>query len=422
MPGAVSRWSSGKTLEWEPLRPELVAEVAYDAMEGDRFRHTARFVRWRPDRDPRSCDYGQLEQPVRFDVDLVLVAGSNVWGVHRILAILFTTALLVSGCSLFDRDPDGRRTEVTWRPCPEVPQELIGAAAPHMTYECATVPVPQDWADPAGSDTFDIALIRIRSDQQRDRIGSLVLNPGGPGASGIDTAVYLSFGPLFGGLPDEVTRRFDIVGFDPRGVSRSSPIRCSTDEEMDASFGADPDPADERQFEQALADSRRIAQRCQDRYGEALHYLSTEQTARDLEAVREAVGDEKLTYLGYWYGTLLGAVYAHLFPDQVRAMVLDGAVDPAEEALASSEGQAAGFERRSTTSPTGAPTLPGVSVGTGRPGRGGGGAGSGPHRARARRGRPGGRRRVGVLGGGLHPLHPRPVAGVGRRYRPVQPR
>ena len=178
---------------------------------------------------------------------------------HRILAILFTTALLVSGCSLFDRDPDGRRTEVTWRPCPEVPQELIGAAAPHMTYECATVPVPQDWADPAGSDTFDIALIRIRSDQQRDRIGSLVLNPGGPGASGIDTAVYLSFGPLFGGLPDEVTRRFDIVGFDPRGVSRSSPIRCSTDEEMDASFGADPDPADERQFEQALADSRRIA-------------------------------------------------------------------------------------------------------------------------------------------------------------------
>lgn len=72
MPGAVSRWSSGKTLEWEPLRPELVAEVAYDAMEGDRFRHTARFVRWRPDRDPRSCDYGQLEQPVRFDVDLVL--------------------------------------------------------------------------------------------------------------------------------------------------------------------------------------------------------------------------------------------------------------------------------------------------------------------------------------------------------------
>ncbi len=72
MPGAVSRWSAGKTLQWEPLRPELVAEVAYDAMEGDRFRHTARFVRWRPDRDPRSCDYSQLERPVRFDVDRVL--------------------------------------------------------------------------------------------------------------------------------------------------------------------------------------------------------------------------------------------------------------------------------------------------------------------------------------------------------------
>jgi ATP-dependent DNA ligase len=76
MPGAVSRWSAGKTLEWEPLRPELVVEVAYDAMEGDRFRHTAQFVRWRPDRDPRSCDYSQLERPIRFDVDRVL-AGSQ---------------------------------------------------------------------------------------------------------------------------------------------------------------------------------------------------------------------------------------------------------------------------------------------------------------------------------------------------------
>ena len=266
---------------------------------------------------------------------------------HRILAIVLSTillaaSLLVSGCSLLDRGPDG---EVTWRACPEVPQELVGAAAPHMSYECATLSVPQDWSDPKGSDTFDIALIRIRSNQQQDRIGSQVLNPGGPGASGVDAAVYLSFGPLFGGLPDEVTRRFDIVGFDPRGVSRSSPIRCSTDEEMDASFGADPDPADEQQFAEALADSRRIAERCQQRYGEALRYLSTEQTARDLEAIREAIGDDKLTYLGYSYGTLLGAVYAHLFPDRVRAMVLDGAVDPAEDVLASSEGQAAGFER-----------------------------------------------------------------------------
>jgi ATP-dependent DNA ligase len=72
MPGAVSRWSAGKTLEWQPLRPELVAEVGYEAMEGDRFRHPARFVRWRPDRDPRSCDYSQLERPIRFDVDRVL--------------------------------------------------------------------------------------------------------------------------------------------------------------------------------------------------------------------------------------------------------------------------------------------------------------------------------------------------------------
>ena len=119
-----------------------------------------------------------------------------------------------------------------------------------MRYDCATIAVPRDWGtaggpsatgapsagggDPGG--TFEIALVRARSDRQHDRIGSLVVNPGGPGASGVDTAVYLSFGPAFGGLPDGITERFDVVGFDPRGVKRSSPVECISDEALDASL------------------------------------------------------------------------------------------------------------------------------------------------------------------------------------------
>ncbi|MEJ3743630.1 alpha/beta hydrolase [Actinomycetes bacterium KLBMP 9797] len=277
---------------------------------------------------------------------------------RHVAAVLFAVALVAGGCTVpvyapkTDRGSGPRATSApapagqvaTWRPCPEVPEELVNRGAEGMTYECATVAVPQDWAAPAGGQTFDVALMRARSSEQQDRIGSLVINPGGPGASGIDTAVYLSFGEAVGGLPDEVLRRFDIVGFDPRGVGRSSPVECISDADLDASFGSDPDPDTQAEFDALVALNQRIGQGCATKYGDRLRLYSTEQAARDMDAVRAAVGDQKLTYLGYSYGTLLGATYAQLFPQRVRALVLDGAVDPQQDLLAGSESQAKGFE------------------------------------------------------------------------------
>ncbi|HEX8346594.1 MAG TPA: alpha/beta hydrolase, partial [Actinoplanes sp.] len=155
-------------------------------------------------------------------------------------------------------------------------------------------------------------------------------------------------GEAAGGLPDDVLQRFDIVGFDPRGVGRSSPVKCIPDTDQDATFAADPDPVSQQEFDEIVQLNQRVAKTCGDRYGDQLALFSTEQAARDMDAVRAAVGDEKLTYLGFSYGTLLGATYAQLFPQKVRALVLDGAVNPKQDFVAGSESQAKGFERAFT--------------------------------------------------------------------------
>ncbi|MGC5050855.1 alpha/beta hydrolase [Micromonospora sp. DT48] len=275
------------------------------------------------------------------------------------VAGLTAAAVVTAGCTLpafaprADTDGEAAATgTANWRSCPEVADEVVGRRAPGIRYECARIQVPRDWAGgsaattgPAAGKTFEISLIRARSDNQRDRIGSLLINPGGPGGSGVDTAVYLSFGEQYGGLPDSIMERFDIVGFDPRGVARSSPIECISDADLDAIFGFDPHPASQEMFDDLVALNKRIGQRCFDKYGDQLPLYGTEQAARDMDAIRAAVGDEKLTYLGYSYGTLLGATYAQLFPQRVRALVLDGAVDPRQGLIEGSESQAKGFER-----------------------------------------------------------------------------
>ncbi|GIJ35874.1 alpha/beta hydrolase [Micromonospora sediminimaris] len=276
------------------------------------------------------------------------------------MAGLTAAVVLTAGCTLPAFAP---RTDVdgeaaapgaapTWRSCPEVADEVVGRRAPDIRYECTRIQVPRDWAGgsaattgPGAGETFEIALLRARSTNQRDRIGSLLVNPGGPGGSGVDTAVYLTFGEQYGGLPDAILERFDIVGFDPRGVSRSSPVECISDADLDAVFGYNPDPESQASFDDFVALNEQIGQGCGAKYGDQLPLYGTEQAARDIDAIRAAVGDEKLTYLGYSYGTLLGATYAQLFPQRVRALVLDGAVDPRQGLIEGSESQARGFER-----------------------------------------------------------------------------
>jgi pimeloyl-ACP methyl ester carboxylesterase len=239
-------------------------------------------------------------------------------------------------------------TQAAWRPCPEVPRRLVGRGASGMTYECASITVPRDWTAPAGGRTYGVELLRVRSRTQHDRIGSLLVNPGGPGVSGIDTAVYLTFGQALGGLPTAITDRFDIVGFDPRGVGRSDPIRCIDAKDQDAMNAGDPDPVSQPDFDEVVALNKRVAEGCGHKYGDQLSLFSTEQAAHDMEAIRAAVGDAETTYLGFSYGTLLGATYAQLYPKSIRALVLDGAVDPKQGMVASLETQARGFERAFT--------------------------------------------------------------------------
>jgi pimeloyl-ACP methyl ester carboxylesterase len=208
--------------------------------------------------------------------------------------------------------------------------------------ECATIQVPIDWSDPYGP-TATLSLNRSQARDPDARLGTILINPGGPGGSGLE---FLSspYGFLsFAG--SELLDHYDIVGFDPRGVGQSSPIDCGTDQELDDYLLSDDVVTTEAELEAARQENADFALKCREFTGPLVENVDTVSAARDLDVIREAVGDEQLNYLGFSYGTQLGAVYAALYPENVGRMVLDGALDfllPSEEL---SLGQASGFEQ-----------------------------------------------------------------------------
>lgn len=222
----------------------------------------------------------------------------------------------------------------------QVNSALNGVTDRKLSFARAVMKVPLDWANPSNGKTVSITVLRIRSQSQHDRIGSLVVNPGGPGGSGTEAALDLAVSEL----PQTILDRFDIVGFDPRGVALSDPIKCIPAKEKDAELNLPPDPTTEAQWQANIAEAKKVADECFAIYGNDLTFYSTAETVRDMEALRAKLGDDKLTYLGYSYGTLLGAEYASAYPDKVRALVLDGAVDPTIDSVQQDKTQAAGFQ------------------------------------------------------------------------------
>ncbi|MFG2503429.1 alpha/beta hydrolase [Streptomyces sp. NPDC048441] len=206
--------------------------------------------------------------------------------------------------------------------------------------ECARLTVPRDYSHPENGKTFVLPVAKAATADPDRRIGSLVYNPGGPGAGGVDD-LKSDNGEAFG---TKARARFDIVSFDPRGVGGSKPaVKCA---EEDGEGEAEPlYPRTARDRAHALAGARATAAACVKGSGGILRQVGTEDAARDMDVLRAALGDRKLTYLGWSYGTSLGTSYAELFPHRVRALVLDGAVDPSLGWRERAMSQAVGFRR-----------------------------------------------------------------------------
>ncbi|SFO14787.1 alpha/beta hydrolase fold [Actinomadura madurae] len=205
-------------------------------------------------------------------------------------------------------------------------------------FQCTTVQVPLDYSKPSGA-KVGISLIRLPAQDKSARIGSLLTNPGGPGGSGID--FVRQAGRAFG---DDLRRRFDIVGFDPRGVAASDPVRCNDGPQLDAFFATDASPDDQNETNTLGEQGKAFAERCRTKASSELPHVGTVNAARDMDVLRAALGDSKLTYYGASYGTYLGAFYAEQFPKNIRALVLDGAVDPQLSSTELLIEQAKGFE------------------------------------------------------------------------------
>ncbi|MGW3724327.1 alpha/beta hydrolase [Streptomyces sp. NPDC000851] len=272
----------------------------------------------------------------------------------RWTALTVAAALLAAGCSSGSSD-DGKGTaasptgssgestsglpssltaqELDWGDC----KATADAPPPGDDWQCATLKVPLDWSEPEGT-TIDLALIRAEATGD-DRIGSLLFNFGGPGGSGVSTL------PAYSSTVSVLHERYDLVSWDPRGVGGSEGIRCRGDKEIQAAEAVDPTPDTPAEKTAYFQDAADFGKGCEESAGKLMSHVSTTDTARDMDLMRQALGDRKMHYFGISYGTELGGVYAHLFPKNVGRLVLDAVVDPSADAVGHARNQTLGFQR-----------------------------------------------------------------------------
>ncbi|WP_316775481.1 alpha/beta hydrolase [Streptomyces sasae] len=264
----------------------------------------------------------------------------------RIRAAL-TTALVLSslltGCSDGSKDGDLTAQTLNWKSCPAPDEAEGGGDSPSPlpgggTWQCATMKAPLDWANPKGP-TIGLALIRAKaSGDPSRRIGSLIFNFGGPGGSGVTTL------PAFGEDYAALRTRYDLVSFDPRGVGRSDPVECLSDAQLDDYFQQDATPDTDAERTALINRTKQFNAACEKNSKTILPHVPTTDAARDIDLMRQVLGDRQLHYFGISYGTELGGVYAHLFPKHVGRAVFDAVVDPTQNPEQSSLGQAKGFQ------------------------------------------------------------------------------
>ncbi len=257
----------------------------------------------------------------------------------RRIAVVLAAVIVITACSPDDRiDAEEFRSRTA-------PESVDGSMVPKIEwqrcgkFDCGTMLVPLDHFNAEAGEPIELVVRRRRAGDTDKRQGAILLNPGGPGAPGIDMVESQE-----AEFPDAVLEKFDLVAWDPRGTGESSHVECDSD--LDYFFATDKSPDTEAEIDENIATSKRLAESCaRADNAELLGYLSTTQTVEDMDWIRRALGDDGLTYLGFSYGTYLGIRYAETHPANVRALVLDGPIDPGADSAVMTLQQSVGFER-----------------------------------------------------------------------------